>query len=204
MLEPRTIVTRKAGVPASIRDIIITDQSMQFVTLSTWNEFTSNECNEIKAALGSTPIITASNIKAVSYNDTSLSLSTTPMSIFTVNKDSPESKALREWANKHVDDILQVKASNPNLLQIPSTTSIANLPQLKDNIIWIQATLTIPNANQKLWYSACNKCNKSVPKDCGPSYTCSNCDSEHCQPQPRSIIHVEAHRWSSANHTVWP
>lgn len=196
VLPGRTITKRMDGSSTQVRDLLLLDDSLHPIKLSAWDEFTSNECEQIASNITQQPTIIMTKLRATKFNG--CSLSTTPATNFIFDNNIPELHALQIWKETSRLKIEEICAHKEILLPSSTTPSseifeivdINSLPSQQGNV-WIKGKISADPLTQRPWYIACNKCNRSTIDDIGTTFNYLKCNADACIATPRCILRTE-------------
>lgn len=68
VLPGRTITKRMDGSSAQVRDLLLLDDSLHSIKLSAWDEFTSNECEQIASNITQQLTVIMTKLRATKFN----------------------------------------------------------------------------------------------------------------------------------------
>ncbi|CAH1412172.1 unnamed protein product [Lactuca virosa] len=145
----------------SRRDVIIINEEKLPLVITLWNQFDEHEA---------------------------ISLTTKPNSCLLINPPVSDNLQLRTWYNnnrKEINDLLSVTNYRRNyfILPYPAETNISSILSATSRFdtmktAWVKGTLSLPEQERNLSYTACSNCFKSIEVDTTWIVTCPSCHIE--------------------------
>ncbi|KAL7619166.1 hypothetical protein Lser_V15G01110 [Lactuca serriola] len=170
----------------SRRDVVIINEEKLPLVITLWNQFDEHEGNMLQSMQGPPPLFFGLRLKVTTFN--SISLTTKPNSGLLINPPVRDDLQLRTWYNnnrKEINDLLSVTNYRRNdfLLPYPAETNISSIVSATSHFdtmktAWVKGTLSLPEQERNLSYTACSNCFKSIEADTTWIVTCPSCHIE--------------------------
>eukprot|EP00850_Spirogloea_muscicola_P008842 SM000048S16554 [mRNA] locus=s48:413659:415851:+ [translate_table: standard] len=209
---PAASVRRKSdGSEIPKREITIADDSQKTVVVSLWNSLATEEGEQLAVLAAHSPVVAIKGLKVGDYQG--VSLGTTGRSVVVVNPDSQEARALRSWFDKGGGREAPLapagagfagRASGGRSMYTERTTLRAlTQPSVgQDGVVYFNARvfLSFVKADQAMWYSACEACNRKVADSGADQYYCEACQKTFASFKRRYVMNAKA---SDATGEAW-
>nr|XP_027062744.1 replication protein A 70 kDa DNA-binding subunit B-like [Coffea arabica] len=173
---------------SNVQKFVLLDEKCQTVLLSLWDDFLTNEGQQLLSNLNSYPVIIARRIKVLWFD-----------SVILVDPPIQEARELKNWYialrnSKMIADVLDKRdymRYNPaiSLTVDQKATLICNVnPSQKTT--WVRARFYFEHIFQKYWYMSCKNCYRATAADYEVEFTCNSCKEK--QPAvPRCRFDVD-------------
>ncbi|CAI9286631.1 unnamed protein product [Lactuca saligna] len=156
------------------------------LVITLWNQFDEHEGNMLQSMQGPPLLFFGLRLKVTTFN--SISLTTKPNSGLLINPPVRDDLQLRTSYNnnrKEINDLLSVTNYRRNdfLLPYPAETNISSIVSATSHFdtmktAWVKGTLSLPEQERNLSYTACANCFKSIEADTTWIVTCPSCHIE--------------------------
>jgi replication factor A1 len=189
------LTSKSSGRDLKKRTVTLIDQTTLAVDLTLWGE-SAEKYNEID--LADNPVLAVKACRVSEFGGRSLNSGFT--SLFMVNPDIKEAKALRQWYDTTGREVqtTSISASRSGGGPTPRKTFAAikdeNLGHReKGDYFTVRGTITFfqHDPEKPPWYNACpsERCNKKVTlDDVSGQWRCEKCDANYPNCDPRYIL----------------
>ncbi|CAA0823249.1 Unknown protein [Striga hermonthica] len=172
---------KKSGENNTSRDLVIINEVKKPLLLTLWNQFETQEGQQLETSMSAGNILLTMRVKAYPYQQKS-------DTCLLINPPMAATVDLKQWYIDNKDDVARLVSEeaykNTNFLFPPpkhsDIISIQNALRTIKNIktCWISGRLDFVVGNRALWYTACNNCHKTynVPHD--TAIKCRGCQKE--------------------------
>ncbi|XP_027127757.1 replication protein A 70 kDa DNA-binding subunit D-like [Coffea arabica] len=173
---------------SNVQKFVLLDEECQTLFLSLWDDFLTNEGQQLLSNLHSYPVIIARRIKVKNYND--VALGTWFDSVILV--DPPIQEALRN--SKMIADVLDkrdyMKYNLAISLRVDQKATLICNVNPSQKITWVRARFYFEHIFQKYWYMSCKNCYRATAADYKVEFTCNSCKEKQLAV-PRCCFDVD-------------
>lgn len=177
---------REVSPDVITRDFVIVNEEKKLMLLTMWNDFQKDEGTILANTIITVPMIFAIRVKVTTFNN--LSLSTIRLSTICINPPVQEEVPLRQWYNTHKEEIkhlLDAKAYKNATLPLPPPKH-EDIKRIRDmqasigtqRVAWISGDIALTPGQNRLWYTACTNCLRSVSAETDWIIKCPSCKQE--------------------------